>query len=99
MSRRFNYFNYMPYTMSYCECDNKCVDARCSHNNAYRFYSCLKQANTGTSNIIGKVFFNVVNRNCFDLKREKVCSTYSFWGSCNKFRNGLAADVKSSMRF
>lgn len=23
MSRRFNYFNYMPYTMSYCECDNK----------------------------------------------------------------------------
>jgi secretory phospholipase A2 len=86
LSTRYGYFNYRFYTMSYCECDRK-------------FFECLKRAGTGTSSIIGKVFFNVVNRNCFELKRDKVCAKYSFWGSCNKYRVGLTADVKDSLRF
>ncbi|XP_045505743.1 uncharacterized protein LOC123702130 isoform X2 [Colias croceus] len=67
--RRFGLFNYRPYTISHCKCDR-------------RFRACLKLADTSVSNMVGKLFFNVVQTKCFILKPIKVCTQRSWWGKC-----------------
>ncbi|XP_047039106.1 uncharacterized protein LOC124643995 isoform X3 [Helicoverpa zea] len=67
--RRFGYFNYRPYTISHCRCDR-------------RFRACLKLADTSVSNMVGKLFFNVVQTKCFILKPVKMCTQRSWWGKC-----------------
>ncbi|XP_050676621.1 uncharacterized protein LOC126973404 isoform X1 [Leptidea sinapis] len=67
--RKFGYFNYMPYTISHCKCDR-------------RFRACLKLADTSVSNMVGKLFFNVVQTKCFILKPVKMCTQRSWWGKC-----------------
>ncbi|XP_052850098.1 acidic phospholipase A2 PA4 [Drosophila gunungcola] len=60
MSNRYDLFNYRPYTLSHCNCD-------------LRFRTCLKMAGDEDANAIGKLFFNVVQTQCFGLKSETVC--------------------------
>ncbi|XP_049883374.1 uncharacterized protein LOC126378908 isoform X3 [Pectinophora gossypiella] len=67
--RRFGYFNFRPFTISHCRCDR-------------RFRACLKLADTSVSNMVGKLFFNVVQTKCFVLKPMKVCTQRSWWGKC-----------------
>ncbi|CAH4034537.1 uncharacterized protein LOC123718062 isoform X3 [Pieris brassicae] len=67
--RRFGLFNYRPYTISHCKCDR-------------RFRACLKLADTSVSNMVGKLFFNVVQTKCFVLKPIKACKQRSWWGKC-----------------
>ena len=38
--------------------------------------------NTGAANMVGKVFFNVIQTKCFVLKPEKQCRKRSWWGKC-----------------
>ncbi|XP_015602241.1 uncharacterized protein LOC107271128 isoform X2 [Cephus cinctus] len=68
-SSRFNLFNYMPFTLSHCGCDQS-------------FRTCLKMAGTSSANFIGKLFFNVVQTKCFVLKPHKVCTKQSWRGKC-----------------
>ncbi|CAK1554402.1 unnamed protein product [Leptosia nina] len=67
--RRFGLFNFRPYTISHCKCDR-------------RFRACLKLADTSVSNMVGKLFFNVVQTKCFVLKPIKACKQRSWWGKC-----------------
>ncbi|XP_031766453.2 uncharacterized protein LOC113510121 isoform X3 [Galleria mellonella] len=67
--RRFGYFNYRPFTVSHCRCDR-------------RFRACLKLADTSVSNMVGKLFFNIVQTKCFVLKPVKICTKRSWWGKC-----------------
>ncbi|XP_073964058.1 uncharacterized protein isoform X3 [Choristoneura fumiferana] len=67
--RRFGYFNFRPFTISHCRCDR-------------RFRACLKLADTSVSNMVGKLFFNVVQTRCFVLKPVKSCTRRSWWGRC-----------------
>ncbi|BFG00887.1 acidic phospholipase A2 PA4 [Drosophila madeirensis] len=60
MSTRYDLFNYRPYTLSHCSCDR-------------RFRTCLKMAGDEAANAIGKLFFNVVQTQCFSLRVETVC--------------------------
>ncbi|ALC48672.1 GIIIspla2 [Drosophila busckii] len=60
MSNRYELFNYRPYTLSHCSCDR-------------RFRTCLKMASDEDANTIGKLFFNVVQTQCFVLRAEHVC--------------------------
>ncbi|XP_022214665.2 acidic phospholipase A2 PA4 [Drosophila obscura] len=60
MSTRYDLFNYRPYTLSHCSCDR-------------RFRTCLKMAGDEAANAIGKLFFNVVQTQCFSLRAETVC--------------------------
>ncbi|EDW07941.2 acidic phospholipase A2 PA4 [Drosophila mojavensis] len=60
MSNRYDLFNYRPYTLSHCSCDR-------------RFRTCLKMANDEDANTIGKLFFNMVQTQCFVLKTETLC--------------------------
>ncbi|XP_074604591.1 uncharacterized protein LOC141857914 [Brevipalpus obovatus] len=69
--RKFHFFNYRLYVISHCDCDE-------------RFRACLRLANTGSSNLVGRVFFNIVQTKCFTLKAEKVCKKRSWWGNCTK---------------
>ncbi|XP_071446172.1 uncharacterized protein GIIIspla2 isoform X3 [Hetaerina americana] len=50
----------------------------------FRFRTCLKMAGTGTANLVGRLFFNVVQTKCFVLKPEKTCVRRSWWGKCTK---------------
>ncbi|GBP38226.1 Group 3 secretory phospholipase A2 [Eumeta japonica] len=49
-----------------------------------RFRACLKLADTSVSNMVGNLFFNVVQTKCFVLKPVKVCVQRSWWGKCLK---------------
>ncbi|XP_059063017.1 uncharacterized protein LOC131855734 isoform X3 [Achroia grisella] len=69
--RRFGYFNYRPFTVSHCRCDR-------------RFRACLKLADTSVSNMVGKLFFNIVQTKCFVLKPVKICVKRSWWGKCTR---------------
>jgi hypothetical protein len=59
----------------------KCVISRVC---VCRFRTCLKMADTGPANLIGKLFFNIVQTKCFVLKPEKLCVKRSWWGKCLK---------------
>jgi len=79
---KFNYFNFRIHTLSICDCDEK-------------FMHCLKAANESTATMVGKVFFNVVNTECFDLKLQKTCSKRSWWGGCEKYTTKWTASIRS----
>ncbi|XP_054155575.1 uncharacterized protein LOC128954037 [Oppia nitens] len=83
-SWKYHLFNYRFHYVSHCSCDE-------------RFRSCLKLADTGAANLVGKLFFNVMQTKCFMFRTDQVCSERSWWGRCltNKrkkrafFRNGV----------
>ncbi|XP_059608681.1 uncharacterized protein LOC132256346 isoform X1 [Phlebotomus argentipes] len=68
---KYGIFNWRVGTLSHCKCD-------------YRFRTCLKMADSPDANIVGKIFFNIVQSKCFILKPEKYCKQRSWWGECLK---------------
>ncbi|CAL8115534.1 unnamed protein product [Orchesella dallaii] len=78
---KYAIFNWRGYTINHCTCDE-------------RFRSCLKQTNTGSSNFVGKLFFNVVQTKCFVLKPEKHCAKRSWFGKCVKFEYRKQAHLR-----
>ncbi|XP_046390079.1 uncharacterized protein LOC124158802 isoform X2 [Ischnura elegans] len=71
LESKYGLFNWRASTVMHCACDE-------------RFRTCLKMAGTGTANLVGRLFFNVVQTKCFLLKPEKVCVRRSWWGKCTK---------------
>ncbi|EDS35073.1 secretory Phospholipase A2 [Culex quinquefasciatus] len=41
-------------------------------------------ADSSDANMVGKLFFNIVQSKCFVLKPETVCTKTSWWGKCEK---------------
>lgn len=85
-STKYNLFNYRFHTISHCDCDE-------------RFRTCLKMVNNGAANMVGKLFFNIVQLRCFVLKGEKVCSKRSWWGRCLKYKKQKTARLKDALPF
>lgn len=85
-STKYNLFNYRFHTLSECECDE-------------RFRTCLKMMDNGPSNLVGKLFFNVVQMKCFVLKTEKVCVKRSWWGRCLKYEKQLTAHLRDVLPY
>ncbi|XP_065345638.1 group 3 secretory phospholipase A2-like isoform X2 [Cloeon dipterum] len=83
---RFGYFNFRPFTLSHCACDE-------------RFRTCLKLTGTGAANMVGKLFFNVVQTKCFVLKIEKVCKKYSWWGKCLRYKRQKQAYLRDNLSY
>lgn len=50
-----------------------------------RFRTCLKSSNTGASNLVGRVFFDMVRTECFMFVKKKVCHRWDWWGKCKKY--------------
>ncbi|XP_068625969.1 uncharacterized protein [Battus philenor] len=69
MEKKFGLYNWRVNTLMHCRCDE-------------RFRACLKLADTSVSNMVGKLFFNVVQTKCFILKPVKMCTQRSWWGKC-----------------
>lgn len=86
MSNRFDLFNYRPYTLSHCNCDR-------------RFRTCLKMANDEDANTIGKLFFNLVQTQCFVLAKEIVCQQRANDGTCFKEHIKQKAFLKNNKKY
>ncbi|KAG7298595.1 hypothetical protein JYU34_018244 [Plutella xylostella] len=69
MEKKYGIYNWRVNTLMHCRCDE-------------RFRACLKLADTSVSNMVGKLFFNVVQTKCFVLKPTKICTKRSWWGKC-----------------
>lgn len=66
-----------------------------------RFRTCLKMANSPDANMVGKLFFNVVQTKCFNLKRERVCKKRSLkhFGKCKKYVYKRRAHLMPNRKF
>ncbi|XP_052247258.1 uncharacterized protein LOC127855564 [Dreissena polymorpha] len=97
LETKYHYFNKYPWTLSHCACDQHLFD-------------CLKRVNTPTSNEVGKLFFGLLDVQCFTFKQGTHCSNESsilshLW--CDKTEGSMAmvqdfphkwADTKSSVQ-
>ncbi|XP_030198373.1 group 3 secretory phospholipase A2 [Gadus morhua] len=77
---KFGVFNTNIFTMSHCDCDN-------------RFHSCLRNANDSISDVVGKVFFNMLQMNCFELSYTVICMERNWFGMCKTTQTVLQAEV------
>ncbi|XP_071052340.1 uncharacterized protein [Onthophagus taurus] len=64
-SFRYSYYNFRPFTISHCKCDD-------------RFRACLKRVGTIDANLVGNIFFNFVQRECFTLEPKNKCDKKKF---------------------
>ncbi|XP_030755324.1 phospholipase A2 isozymes PA3A/PA3B/PA5-like [Sitophilus oryzae] len=80
---KYGLFNWRLNTLMHCNCDE-------------RFRACLKMVGTSDANLVGKLFFNVVQTKCFVLKPKKKCVRTSWWGSCEKHKMIKQAILKNN---
>ncbi|XP_033609397.1 uncharacterized protein LOC111869639 isoform X2 [Cryptotermes secundus] len=85
-STKYHLFNYRPFSVSHCHCDR-------------RFRTCLKMAGTGPANLIGKLFFNIVQTKCFVLKPQRSCVKRSWWGKCLKQKYRKQAHLRDNIPY
>ncbi|XP_019498583.1 PREDICTED: group 3 secretory phospholipase A2 isoform X1 [Hipposideros armiger] len=64
--------NYRFHTISHCDCDA-------------RFQQCLQNQRDSISNIVGVVFFNVLEIPCFVLEEQEACVSWYWWGGCRTY--------------
>ncbi|XP_035899135.1 uncharacterized protein LOC118506298 isoform X2 [Anopheles stephensi] len=79
-------FNFRPFTISHCSCD-------------MRFRTCLKMADSSDANLVGKLFFNIVQMKCFVLKPETVCVKRTWWNKCEKKIRRKRAHLRDNRKF
>uniref|UniRef100_A0A0A9YXK9 Phospholipase A2 n=3 Tax=Lygus hesperus TaxID=30085 RepID=A0A0A9YXK9_LYGHE len=86
LEHKYSYSNLRPFTLSHCSCDK-------------RFRACLKMVNTMAAEFVGKSFFNVIQRQCFVLRPEKVCVRRNWAGKCLEFEGRNRAVLVDNERF
>uniref|UniRef100_A0A1Q3FYC2 phospholipase A2 n=2 Tax=Culex tarsalis TaxID=7177 RepID=A0A1Q3FYC2_CULTA len=86
MTTKWDLFNFRPYTISHCSCDQ-------------RFRTCLKMADSSDANMVGKLFFNIVQSKCFVLKPETICAKTSWWGKCEKKVRRKRAHIRDNRKY
>ncbi|XP_063216562.1 uncharacterized protein LOC134527637 isoform X2 [Bacillus rossius redtenbacheri] len=83
---KYGLFNWRISTIMHCSCDE-------------RFRTCLKMCNTGAANLVGKLFFNIVQTKCFVLKPKKMCVKKSWWGKCEKYAYKKRAHLRDNLAY
>ncbi|XP_063701975.1 uncharacterized protein LOC134832017 isoform X1 [Culicoides brevitarsis] len=83
---KYGLFNWRVGTLMHCSCDE-------------RFRTCLKMADSADANMVGRVFFNVLQTKCFVLKPEKICKERSWWGQCTKKGMRKRAHIRDNRKF
>ncbi|CAD7087836.1 unnamed protein product [Hermetia illucens] len=83
---KYGLFNWRINTLMHCKCDE-------------RFRTCLKMADSPDANLVGKLFFNIVQTKCFVLKPEKVCKRTSWWGKCEERSLRKRAHIRDNRQF
>ncbi|XP_055530895.1 uncharacterized protein LOC129721855 isoform X3 [Wyeomyia smithii] len=83
---KYGVFNWRVNTLMHCSCDE-------------RFRTCLKMADSSDANMVGKLFFNIVQSKCFVLKPEPVCTKLSWWGKCEKKVRRKRAHIRDNRKY
>ncbi|KAH9417052.1 hypothetical protein DERP_013166 [Dermatophagoides pteronyssinus] len=83
---QYHLFNYRFHYVSHCSCDE-------------RFRSCLKVANSGAANLVGKIYFNVVKTKCFMFKMDDMCTDRTWWGNCIETKRRKRAVFREPMEY
>ncbi|XP_055595427.1 uncharacterized protein LOC129746034 isoform X1 [Uranotaenia lowii] len=83
---KYGVFNWRVNTLMHCSCDE-------------RFRTCLKMADSSDANMVGKLFFNIVQSKCFVLKPETVCTKTSWWGKCEKKVRRKRAHIRDNRKY
>ncbi|GLV41833.1 Phospholipase A2 group III [Carabus blaptoides fortunei] len=83
---KYRLFNWRVNTIMHCQCDE-------------RFRACLKRVGTSDANLVGKLFFNVVQTKCFVFKAKKTCVQRSWWGKCQKRKLEKMAILRNNMPY
>ncbi|XP_055631768.1 uncharacterized protein LOC129771772 isoform X1 [Toxorhynchites rutilus septentrionalis] len=83
---KYGVFNWRVNTLMHCSCDE-------------RFRTCLKMADSSDANMVGKLFFNIVQSKCFVLKPETVCTKHSWWGKCEKKVRRKRAHIRDNRKY
>ncbi|KAF5308042.1 hypothetical protein FQR65_LT06417 [Abscondita terminalis] len=84
--RKYGLFNWRVNTLMHCSCDD-------------RFRACLKMADTSDANLVGKLFFNIVQTKCFVLKPRKYCAKRAWWGKCTKTKYVKHAVIRDNLSY
>lgn len=65
-----------------------------------RFRSCLKMARTSQSRFVGRLFFDLLSKQCFVFKKVRRCARLSWDGSrCIRKRWAKKAVVRNGMNY
>ncbi|XP_031353036.1 uncharacterized protein LOC116177975 isoform X3 [Photinus pyralis] len=83
---KYGLFNWRVNTLMHCSCDD-------------RFRACLKMADTSDANLVGKLFFNIIQTKCFVLKPKKYCAKRSWWGKCTKTKYTKQAIIRDNLAY
>ncbi|XP_018568849.1 uncharacterized protein LOC108909097 isoform X3 [Anoplophora glabripennis] len=83
---KYGLFNWRVNTLMHCNCDE-------------RFRACLKMVRTSDANLVGKLFFNVVQTKCFVLKPKRKCVRSAWWGKCEKHKIVKQAVLRDNLPF
>ncbi|XP_060521650.1 uncharacterized protein LOC132699139 isoform X2 [Cylas formicarius] len=83
---KYGLFNWRMNTLMHCNCDE-------------RFRTCLKMVRSSDANLVGKLFFNVVQTKCFILKPKKRCVRTSWWGKCEKHKMIKQAVLRNNLPY
>lgn len=86
METKYGLFNWRLNTLMHCNCDE-------------RFRSCLKMVGSGDANLVGKLFFNIVQTQCFVLKPKKKCVKASWWGKCKRYKIVKQAVLRDNLAY
>ncbi|XP_019869407.1 uncharacterized protein LOC109598039 isoform X2 [Aethina tumida] len=86
MQTKYGLYNWRFNTLMHCDCDEL-------------FRSCLKTVRSSDANLVGNIFFNVVQTKCFVLKAKKKCVRRSWWGKCEKFKYLKQAVLRDNLRY
>ncbi|KAK5641835.1 hypothetical protein RI129_010382 [Pyrocoelia pectoralis] len=83
---KYGLYNWRVNTLMHCSCDD-------------RFRACLKMTDTSDANLVGKLFFNIVQTKCFVLKPRKYCAKRSWWGKCTKTKYTKQAVIRDNLAY
>uniref|UniRef100_A0A182TUA4 phospholipase A2 n=1 Tax=Anopheles melas TaxID=34690 RepID=A0A182TUA4_9DIPT len=59
----------------------------------------MKLADSKDANLVGKLFFNVMQMKCFVFKPETVCTKKSWWGTCERKGRRKRAVLRHNRKF
>lgn len=63
------------------------------------FRACLKKVHTSDANLVGKIFFNIVQTKCFVLKPTKKCVRTGWWDKCQKYKVVKQAILRDNLPY
>ena len=87
MTKRGDFFNSRPYTVSHCNCDDI-------------FHRCLKSAGTKAAWQVGALFFNYRGVKCFRTRPKKTCVKWyikDLW--CKEYSESIGVVLENAQWF